>query len=175
MCVLVSLPQRSSTATELDSRWLRCSKPGDARCTTTFPSSSHSCALRRSTSRGSRGYYHYVYVSGRVNYTSDGGGEKRESARCKPFHPEAAVCMWVRSSDSCFVFYKSLCMCLCKCAPQVVKEYKSPPQLPPAFSGEGMGQSPNCGARTRGPPASRRHRGWRGAVSTLMKQPHTWP
>lgn len=91
-------PMQAAQAHSWARRQQGCYKLAGACCPVTFPSTSHSCVLRGSTSRGSRGYYHYVYVSGRVNYTSDGRrGRKRECACSNPLLPKAVcecICEW---------------------------------------------------------------------------------
>lgn len=119
-------PMAAAQARSWARRQQGCYKLAGARCPVTFPSTLHSCVLRRSTSRGSRGYYHYVYVSGRVNYTSDGRrgrkGERERERKKERVHavnlssPRLSVSGSVYVSDilsGCFL--GCLRMCLCEC------------------------------------------------------------
>lgn len=75
-----------------------------------------------------------------------------------------------------FFFLKSVKTCV-NVLHRLWEKINPQPELPIKlpFSRDGTCQSPYWVARTWGPPASRRHRGWRGAVSLLVKQPCARP
>lgn len=87
------------------------------------------------------------------------------------------MCVWTSVNVSCLLlFLKSVKTCV-KVLHRLWEKINPQPELPTKlpFSRDGTCQSPYWVARTWGPPASRRHRGWRGAVSLLVKQPCARP
>lgn len=140
-----------------------------------FPAPRTAVRTRCSTSRRIRNYYHCVYVSGGVSYTSDVNGGETECTCGESLLPEDAC---VNLSE-CFLsssFLKSAKTCV-NVLHRLWEKINPQPELPTKlpFSRDGTCQSPYWVARTWGPPASRRHRGWRGAVSLLVKQPRARP